>query len=609
MNTELLVVLLLLGITVALFVIGRPRMDAVALIMMTVLPLTGIVTVQEALSGFSDPNIILIAALFVMGEGLVRTGVAQRVGDWLARHAGRHENKLIALLMVIVAGIGSFMSSTGVVALFIPVVLRVAQNSGIAASRLMMPLSVAALISGMMTLVGTAPNLVINAEVMRQGFAGFKLFDFTPVGFAVLVVALVYMLAVRKWLVDRSQAATSGVHRPKLSEWIAQYGLADREYRIRLLGDSPWVGKALQDLDLRSTQGINILAIERSSRLGKALIEPKATTQLHAGDVLFLDVRQDMNGFRKQCEKLRLLQLPLTRNYFSDQKQAIGMAEVMIPAGSSLIGKSIFELKFRTRFDLIVLGIKRGTQTLGVDVTQEKLQLGDTLLVTGTWRAIKRIQAQNRDLIVLNVPAELEDVVPVPNRAVFALASLAVVVVLMVTGIVPNVEAALIGTVLLGLFRCIDMQSAYRSIQWQSLMLIVGMLPFATALQNTGGISLAAGLLNSLVGGYHPSLILAILFILTALMGLFISNTATAVLMAPVAIAVANDLNLSVYPFALTVAFAASSAFMTPVSSPVNTLVVVPGNYKFMDFVKVGVPLTILIMLTTVLLIPILFPF
>jgi di/tricarboxylate transporter len=235
--------------------------------------------------------------------------------------------------------------------------------------------------------------------------------------------------------------------------------------------------------------------------------------------------------------------------------------------------------------------------------------LGDTLLVVGPWRAIRRLQAEHRDLIVLALPAELEDVVPAPSGAPFAIAILALVVTMMATGVVMNVQAALIGGLLLGLFGCVDMASAYRSIHWQTLILIVGMLPFSLALRNTGGVELAAELLLGVVGDASPRIIFAAVFLLTALLGMFISNTATAVLMAPVALAIASNTGLSPYPFAMCVALAASTAFMTPVSSPVNTLVVLPGSYTFGDFVRVGVPFSIAAMLTSIILVPLVFPF
>jgi di/tricarboxylate transporter len=609
MNTDLAIVLTLLAATIVMFALNRPRMDAVALIMMTVLPLTGVITMSDALAGLSDPNIVLIAALFVIGEGLVRTGVAQRLGDLLIRRAGRSEARLIMLLMVIVAGVGSFMSSTGVVAIFIPVVLRIARNAGIAAGRLMMPLSVAALISGMMTLIATAPNLVVHSQLVRQGHEGFHFFSFTPFGVPILILALLYMLFARRWLASAVPSPADGPMPPRLAEWINEYKLADREHRLNIRPDSPWVGKRLDELDLRATSGINIVAIERQKRFSTSVIQPLANTELQAGDVLFLDVRDATTDVEALCQRFGLRRLPLTGNYFTDQSQVIGMAEVLIPATSRLIGKTVVTAAFRTAYDLAVIGLKRGQTAHEGSVLGESLKLGDTLLVVGPWRAIRKLQSDQRDLIVLNVPAELDDVVAMPSRAPFAIVVLALVVVMMVAGIVPNVQAAFIGCLLLGLFKCVDMNSAYRSIHWQTLILIVGMLPFSLALQNTGGVDLAADALLGAIGQASPRTMLAAIFVLTAVLGLFISNTATAVLMAPVALGVAAELGLSPYPFAMTVALAASAAFMTPVSSPVNTLVVGPGNYSFFDFVRIGVPFTLVVLATSLILVPLILPF
>jgi di/tricarboxylate transporter len=539
----------------------------------------------------------------------VRTGVAQRLGDLLIRRAGHNEARLIMLLMVIVAGIGSFMSSTGVVAIFIPIVLRIAHNAGIAAGRLMMPLSVAALISGMMTLIATPPNLIVNSELVRQGHAGFNFFSFTPFGVPVLILALLYMLFARRWLASAAKAREDDPSPPRLSEWVEEYGLADREHRLSIRPDSPWVGKRLDELDLRATSGINIVAIERPKPFSTSIVQPAADTELQAGDVLFLDVRGATIDIEALCERFGLRRLPMSGNYFTDQSQAIGMAELMIPATSRLIGETVVSAGFRTAYDLTVVGLKRGQAAHQGSVLNERLRLGDTLLVVGPWRAIRKLQGERRELIVLNVPAELEDVVAAPSRAPHAAVILALVVAMMVAGIVPNVQAALIGCLLLGLFKCVDMTSAYRSIHWQTLILIVGMLPFSLALQNTGGVDLAADALLGAIGQASPRTMLAAIFVLTAVLGLFISNTATAVLMAPVAMGVAAELGLSPYPFAMTVALAASAAFMTPVSSPVNTLVLGPGNYSFFDFVRIGVPFTLVVLATSLILIPLILPF
>ncbi|MEZ5906158.1 MAG: SLC13 family permease [Geminicoccaceae bacterium] len=284
------------------------------------------------------------------------------------------------------------------------------------------------------------------------------------------------------------------------------------------------------------------------------------------------------------------------------------MVEAIVPARSPLVGRSVLQARIRAESGLTVIGLRRGQHVIGEDLLEQTLKVGDTLLLTGFWKDIRRQQLDGHDLVMLDMPAELDEVLPAARQAPAALAILALVIGLMVFEVVPNVHAVLLGCLLLGLFRCVDMASAYRSINWPSLVLIVGMMPFSLALQRTGGVDLAADGLLAVVGEGSPRVVLGAIFLITAILGMFISNTATAILMAPVALAVAIDLGASPYPFAMTVALAASTAFMTPVSSPVNTLVVGPGNYVFADFVRIGVPLSILVMLVCVLLVPIVLP-
>jgi di/tricarboxylate transporter len=608
MKTDLALVLLLLAVAVAMFVAGRPRMDAVALLMIVALPFTGVITMNEALTGFSDPNIVLIAAMFVIGEALVRTGVARRLGDWLDSRAAGSETRVLVLLMLAVGGLGALMSSTAVVAIFIPVVLRIAQTTGTAPSRLMMPLSVAALISGMLTLVATAPNLVVNAELIREGVHGFGFFSFTPFGVPVLILGIAYMLVARRLLNAAPAAPSATGRRPSLRDWIEQYQLAERAYRVRVARNSPLIGKPLLDLPLRSF-GANLLAIERTRGFSTELLRPAGRSELQADDTLLLDVPAPDIRIEALCERFAVEPLPLEGGgYFNDLSQDIGMVEVILPADSDLVGQTVLQARVRAAFGLTVIGLRRGRSVHGQGLLTATLKTGDALLLVGFWKDIKRLQGDPADFVVLNLPAEMDDVLPVANKAVHALAALAVAIGLMVSGLVPNVQAALIGCLLMGLAGCVDFKSAYRSVSWKTLVLIVGMLPFSIALQRTGGVELAANALIALVGGATPRFVLGTLFVVTAALGMFISNTATAVLMAPVALAIARDLGASPYPFAMTVALAASAAFMTPISSPVNTLVVGPGNYAFGDFVRVGVPFTLIVLAVTVVLVPWLLP-
>ena len=608
MNTDLAIVLVLLAAAIAMFAINKPRMDAVALIMLTVLPVTGVISMGEALAGFSDPNIVLIAALFVIGEGLVRTGVAQRLGDWLIQRSGSSETRLLVLLMAVVGSLGAVMSSTGVVAIFIPVALRISRSTGASPSRLMMPLSVAALVSGMTTLVATAPNLVVNAELVRHGAEGFHFFSFMPFGGPLLILAILYMLFARRWLVVKKGGEREGADRPSLGDWIERYKLADREYRLRVTAQSPLVGKALEELNLRSMSGANIIAIERNRRFGADVMSVNAKTELQAGDILLIDLFGPKPDVGVLQQRFALEVCPLSGAYFSNRAQEIGMAEVMVSADSELVGTTVVDGQFRTRFGLTVIGLRHGLAAQERGLLTQPLRIGDTLLLIGRWKDIERLRSDTSSLVVLNLPTEIDEVLPVTGRAPQALFCLLLMVVLMVSGVVPNVQAALIACLLMGALGCIDLNSAYRAIHWKSLVLIVGMLPFSIALQRTGGVELGADALMAMTGGAGTAAVLASLFAVTALLGLFISNTATAVLMAPVALAVANELHASPYPFAMIVALAASAAFMTPISSPVNTLVVGPGNYGFGDFLRVGAPFTLVVMAFSIVMVPLLLP-
>ncbi|MBW6396420.1 SLC13 family permease [Roseomonas sp. HJA6] len=608
MTTQLLLVLALLATAIVMFIANRPRMDAVGLLMIVLLPFTGVMTINEALAGFADSSIILLAALFVVGEGLVRSGAAQGIGDLLSRKAGSSETRMLVLLMVAGAGLGAFMSSTAVVAIFIPIVLRICRNAGSAPSQLMMPLSVAALISGMMTLVATAPNLVVSAELVRQGHAGFSFFAFTPFGVPVLALAILYMLYARRLLPGRRVPEADARRAPSLAEWIKIYGLAGRAFRVRVTPASPLAGLRLEQLSLRK-EGVNILAIERRSHFGTEVIRPDATTELGAGDVLLLDVRSTPERIESLHDEYKVENLPLEEGgYFLDRSQQIGMVEAIIPPDSPLVGSTVLQERIRAEHRLTVIGLRHRKEVAGADLLEQTLKAGDTLLLTGFWSDIRKLQADGSMLLVLNLPAEHAELLPAAGRMPQAIGVLALTVGLMISGWIPNVHAALLGCLLMGLFGCVDMNSAYRSISWKTLVLIVGMLPFSIALQRTGGVDLAADAVVALAGAASTHILLGVIFVITAMLGLFISNTATAVLMAPVALAVAKEIGASPYPFAMIVALAASAAFMTPVSSPVNTLVVGPGNYGFGDFMKVGVPFTVIVMLVCVLLVPAVLP-
>ncbi|HHV4050343.1 TPA: SLC13 family permease [Klebsiella pneumoniae] len=610
MNGELIWVLSLLAIAVVLFATGKVRMDAIALMVIVAFVLSGTLTLNEAFSGFSDPNVILIAALFIIGDGLVRTGVATKMGAWLVSVAGNSETKMLIYLMLTVAGLGAFMSSTGVVAIFIPVVLSVSARMNTSPSRLMMPLSFAGLISGMMTLVATPPNLVVNSELLREGLHGFSFFSVTPIGLVVLILGIVYMLAVRFMLkTDNGDSARDGRKRSTFRDLIREYHLTGRARRLAIRPGSPMIGQRLDDLKLRERYCANVIGVERWRRFRRVIVNVNGVSEFRARDVLLIDMSASDVDLRQFCGEQMLEPMVLRGEYFADQALDVGMAEVALIPDSEMIGKTVREIAFRTRFGLHIVGMKRDGKAMDGSVVDEPLQLGDILLVVGNWRQIALLAKRGRDFVVLNMPVEVDDASPAHSQAPHAIFCLVLMVALMLTDEIPNPIAAIIACLLMGKFRCINAESAYKAIHWPSIILIVGMMPFALALQKTGGVDLVVKGLMDVAGGEGPYLMLGCLFMMCAAIGLFISNTATAVLMAPIALAAAKSMGVSPYPFAMVVAMAASAAFMTPVSSPVNTLVLGPGKYSFSDFVKIGVPFTILVMVVCVLLIPVLFPF
>ncbi|MBK1618885.1 SLC13 family permease [Lamprobacter modestohalophilus] len=617
MTFELTLVLALLAGAILMFMLGRPRADAVGLLMMVALPLTGVISAREAISGFANPNIILIAAMFVIGEGLARTGVAQRLGDWLVTRGGNRPARLVALLMLIVGSLGSVMYSTGVVAIFIPVALRIARNTGMSPAQVLMPVSYAALISGMLTLVAAAPNLIVNYELTRTGAEGLDFLALTPIGIPVLLLGMLYMMIASRWLGAEAKAGAQddANAKPRLGSWVEQYQLAERELRAQIAPDSPAIGQSLAALGLTPDRGLRVIALERKRAYGGCVIGPDDETLLAAGDVLLLDratstaTDDAQTQPLPQCAELGLEPLPLSGLYFADRAQSIGMAEVILPAESRLLGKTLDEAGVQLERGLHAVGLRRGRSVLDAEARAEtRLQAGDTLLLVGAWAAIEQLRGQDHDLVTTNLPKELDERLPAAKRAPYAVLSLAVTVGLMVSELLPAMHAALVGVLLMLLFRCIDLDNAYRAISLRTLVLIAGMLPFGMALERTGGIELAADALVGVLGAASPYLVLATVYLMTLALGMFVVPAATAVLMAPLAMALAAEIGASPYPFAIAVALAASSAFMTPVV-PANAMVGTLGGYRFGDYAKMGLPLVLLVFTLTLTLLPWLYPF
>jgi len=586
---------------------GRLRVDVTAFLVVLALGLGGILTPAEALAGFSDPVVVTIAGLLVVGEALSRTGVASDIGGWVTRLAGTSEPRVMALLMLGAAALGSVMSSTAVVAIFIPVAVSIAHRTGIARSRILMPLAHGVLISGMMTLIATAPNLLVSAELERSGLQPFGFFAFTPIGLAVLAVALLYLLVLGRRLLPAGERVPEPRSAVGMRELVQRYGLAGGIKRLEIPGRSKLVGRSLAEIRLGSDYGVRVLAVEREERfVVRVLGAPGPDTRIRAGDVLLV---QDLGQDLARCaEELELDVQPMQDRHRELLIRDVGVAEVLVPPESSLKGSSLRESRFRERHQLEVIGVRRASRVVQAFL-DERVRPGDTLLVAGPWARIAQVESDARDFVVLTMPSELEVVAPARRRGPVALSIVAAMVALSALELVPVVFAVLLAAVALVATRCLTMSDAYRAIHWSSVFLIAGMLPVADALERTGGIGAVSRWLAGGVGELGPTVMVAALFGVTAVLGGLLSSAPTAVLMAPVALSVASSMGVAPHAFAMTVAIAASAAYVTPISSPVGTLILEPGGYRYLDFVKVGLPLLLLTWLVAVGLIPLLFPF
>jgi di/tricarboxylate transporter len=600
-------VFVVIAVAAALMASNRVRFDVIALMVVLALMLSGVLTVGEALAGFGSSVVILVAGLLIVGEMLARTGVARAVGDWILKHGGSNETRLLILIMVGAGVLGGVMSSTAVVAIFIPIVLRIAAETNLNSSRLLLPMSYAALISGMLTLIATTPNIVVHEELKGAGFEGFGFFSFFPVGAVVLVVAIAYILLIGRRLLS------SEVHKPpqaNLSRSILElwddFRTGEDVTRLRIDNDSPLAGQTIAETLLRTRERILIIGVSRTSRGDERISAPAPNTELRAQDEIVAVGRPE--DVERVIRSYSLTALPRTTRERQRWLWEMGGARVLIHPESRLIGKSIRDAEFRGTYGLHVLGLRRGKEAIA-EPRDEKLRSGDSLFVVGPWSRIRQLQSRPHDFVVTEIPAEFADIVPSYRRMPVALAILAAMVLLTVFDVVPLVAAVLLASLAAIVTRCLTMEDAYRAIHWSSLVLVAGMLPLADALQKTGGSQLVVDVLMSAVGDASPYMMLTVLFFLTAGLGLVLSNTASAVLVAPIAIYAASLLGVSPYPFAVAVLIAASAAYSTPVSTPVVTLVVDPGKYKFTDFLKLGIPLLALTYIVTLFVAPLVFPF
>lgn len=605
--------LVILAISVAMFIIGRVRSDVVAVCAMAALLIFGILTPAEALAGFSSTVVIMMVGLFVVGGAIFQTGLAKAASQRIMALAGGNDTFMFLLVMFATAIIGAFVSNTGTIALMMPVVVSVATQKGMHPGRMLMPLAFASSMGGMLTLIGTPPNLVIQEALTQAGETPLTFFSFTPVGLIIVVIGVLLMLPLsRMFLGKRKQKDGDAANKGKtLDQLVEEYNLQHQLRRYHITPQSPITGQTLAELDLRNRFGVSVMEIRRkAARSGRFIRNvkqsmPMPDSMMQAEDIIYISGdNEQMDRFAKD---MKLEQLDDTGIDFYD----LGIAELVLMPTSQLNGARLKTSGLREHYNVNVLGIRRSHNYILNDLSEEKLHAGDVLLVQGSWTNIGQLAGENEDWVVLGQPKEQAQKVILTNKAPIAGAIMVLMVAMMMFDFIPiaPVTAVIIAGLLMVLTGCFrNVEAAYKTINWESIVLIAAMMPMSTALEKTGvSAQISHTLVNSL-GSMSPLVLLAGIYLTTSVMTMFISNTATAVLMAPIALSAAKEIHASPYAFLFAVTIAASMCFMSPFSTPPNALVMRAGQYTFMDYVKVGFPLQLVIGVVMVFLLPIIFP-
>ena len=630
------ITLIILVITVAMFIWGRVRADIVALTALAALLVLGILTPAEALAGFSSPIVIMMIGLFVVGGAIMQTGLAKLTGNKLMALSRGNETITFLLVMLVTSFIGAFVSNTGTVALMMPIIMSIAAGSGMQSSRFLMPLAFAGSLGGMLTLIGTPPNLVIDEVLTAAGYQPLAFFSFFPVGIIVIAIGIIVLMPLSKIFLSKSQGNKKKKNAKSLDDLVDEYRLLDNMHRYIVPSSRTSaardengnqldiVGKTLKELSIQKKYGVSIIEIrnEKKSRLGlvkdvnQNMAKSSSTIQVH--DTLY--IIGDEQKMQRFAQDYGLRKMKDVKIDFYD----LGLTEIVVMPTSNFAGLRIGEANLRKRFGINVLGVKRGSSSSSSEggrgsneyitdnLIAAKLHVGDMLLVQGEWTNLAHLTADTTNWVVLDQPEKTADKVLLDYKAPVAAAIMLLMIAMMVFDFIPvaPVTAVIIAgllTVFAGCFR--NVEAAYKTINWESIVLIAAMMPMSTALEKTGASALVSqGLVDSL-GAMGPTALLAGIYFTTSLMTMFISNTATAVLMAPIALVAAQQVGVSPYSFLFAVTLGASMCFASPFSTPPNALVMKAGGYTFMDYVKVGLPLQIIIGVVMTFVLPLLFEY
>jgi len=616
------ITLIVLAVAAAFFIWGKIRSDVVAICALLALILSGVLTPAEALSGFSNTIVIMMVGLFVVGGGIFQTGLAKMISTRILKMAGNSENKLFLLVMLATAGIGSFVSNTGTVALMLPIIISLAAAANIDSRRLLMPLAFASSMGGMMTLIGTPPNMIIHGTLVDAGYEGLSFFSFLPVGLITLTLGIVLLGPMSKMLVSKTKGNNlKESNDGKLAQLSQTYKLAQNLYRVKVNSNSLLANETLRNLSITDRFGVSILEIRRDlqRRFRKTVNQDMAGpgNTILPDDILYvLGDFENVEYFVKE-NRLSLVDVHETEAKALSVSEAggmnfgeIGIAEVVLLSNSKVIGKRVKESDFRPLYNVNILGIQRKNEYILKNIKDEKMEAGDVLLVQGKWQDIGKLDKDDNEWVVVGRPMEEADKIPLSGKAPLAAGIMAAMVAVMVFDVLPPVVAVMIAAVLMILTGCLrSVEAAYKTINWESIVLFAGMIPLSIAMEKTGASVAISGGIISGFGDYGPVAVLAGIYLGTSLLTMFISNTATAVLFAPIALQSAVILGVSPIPFLFAVTVGASMCFASPFSTPPNALVMSAGRYSFMDYVKIGLPLQLIYAAVMIVVLPVLFPF
>ena len=580
------------AIALALFVWNRLRVDVVALIIMALIILTGLATPRQGISGFAHEATITVALVLILAAGLLRTGAIDVLARWTARLAGRSELRLLTLTLIIVVPLSAVINNTAAVAVLIPMVLGLARSSEVAPSRILMPMSFAAQLGGTLTLIGTSTNLIVAGVALDLGVERINLFDITLPALLVSAAGLLYLFTVGRWLLP---------HRTAEEDLLRSYELHDYLTMLRVRPGSRLADRSLAESRFGHTLGLQVVRVVHRDG---SIDAPTGGTVIRAGDVLAVEGKipdiakiQNDGGLEMADTELAL-----------EQAQAaddVRIAEVLVPRRSSILRQTVRDLALRARFGISAVAVRRHGVRLHQPISEVRLQAGDMLLVQGTTESLNRLH-QESDLALLGA-VDLPEIRA--RKMKIAVPIVLGVVLLPAIGVMSILVSALIGVIAMFLTRCITPDEAYREMDWMVIVLLGAILPLGEAMHRTGAAEFLAINLMGVAAPLGPHGLLAMFLLVTTVLTSVISNAAAAVVLAPIAVAGAASLGLSPMPFVIAVMIGASNSFLSPVGYQTNTMIYGPGGYRFSDYIRVGAPLSAIVVAAATFAIPMFFPF